>query len=148
MNTAPIELKSLEVCIHPQQISQQEWNVLFNTMKNYIEHATDEHIAAYSEMAVIDKDVTVDCIHISVRRAFTTDIITLHADLSWYIDQDRPVVCLGVANEYGRISTPLIMDVAVLLSAQLPDAVTIDGYLHPRDWTKALERLQKRGSFM
>ena len=144
---SPLDLESLEVYLHPLSVSQEEWNPLYEKMKSYLENFDDSCIMSGHYPATLDKRITPHHIHINVRRAFTTDAVLLYKDLSSYINQQNPLILLGVMNQHGKISTPFIMDLLVILNAHFPKLTTIEGFLHPACWKEAIYRVREYGYF-
>ncbi|MFB4163275.1 hypothetical protein ACE1TI_05425 [Alteribacillus sp. JSM 102045] len=145
MHTDPLELEALELHLLPNKITQAHWNNIYQVMKEYIEHLHEDQIASYPEKAIIDRKICTGHIHIHIKRSFTTDAVLLYSDLCSYINKTSPLILLGVTNEYGKLSTPLIMDLIVMMQSHIPGKVLIKGYIHPQDWLKSIDRLQKQG---
>ncbi|RSL31839.1 hypothetical protein D7Z54_18755 [Salibacterium salarium] len=141
---SPIELEGLEVYLQPSMTSQQEWNIVYSRIKEYIKNLADEDIVLYPEKTTIDRIIKSCHIHIQIKRSFTTDVILLYRDLSDYLNQEETLILLAVANEHGKVSTPLIIDLIVLIESVIPGTIIINGYLHTSDWGKSLQRLQNQ----
>ncbi|WP_158736956.1 hypothetical protein [Alteribacillus sp. YIM 98480] len=140
-----LELDALEVHLLPTKMTQYNWNKMFQKMKKYIEHLQENQIATYPEKAEITRRICDGHIHVHIKRCFTTDAILLYSDLRSYVNQTHPLILIGVTNDYGKLSTPLIMDLIVMMQIDMPGKVFIKGYIHPQDWLKSIARLQGRG---
>ncbi|RSL29553.1 hypothetical protein D7Z54_30610 [Salibacterium salarium] len=141
---SPLELEALEVYLQPSMTSQQDWKQLYCKMMQYIKNLDDDAIVHYPEKAEIESIVKLHHIHIQIKRSFTTDVILLYPELSSYVNQEETLILLGVSNNHGKVSTPLIIDIIVLIQSTIPGAILIKGYLHPNDWEKSMRRLQKQ----
>ncbi|SFM19989.1 hypothetical protein [Salibacterium qingdaonense] len=145
---SPLELEALEVYLQPDFITQMEWAKLYRNICRYVQTVTHHDMVRYPEKAEIMRKMETSHFHIQIKRAFTTDVILLYLELACYINQEEVLIMLGVSNNHGRISTPLIIDLIVLIHTQQPGLIRVKGYLHPEDWTVSLYRLQERGLLM
>ncbi|MFZ4451772.1 hypothetical protein [Salibacterium aidingense] len=142
---SPIELEALEVYLQPSLVSQREWETLYKIITKYLRTVGKEDMVRYPEKATVIRKIEEWHIHIQIKRTFTTDVILLYSDLSSFLNQSEALILLGVSNEHGRISTPLIIDLIVLIQTNIPGIIRVKGYLHPGDWGAAILRLQRKG---
>ncbi|MGY4688447.1 hypothetical protein [Salibacterium sp. K-3] len=141
----PFDLEAVEVYLQPGCITQMEWADLYRNVSGYLHNLEAHDIVHYPEKAEVLSKVEAYHIHIQIKRAFTTDVILLYPDLSSYANQTEALILLGVSNAHGRLSTPLIIDLIVLMQTKKPGLVRVKGYLHPEDWDASLTRLQEKG---
>ncbi|SFQ27138.1 hypothetical protein [Salibacterium halotolerans] len=139
------ELEALEVYLKPDFITQQEWTKLYENICRYVQAAQCRDMVRYPEKSEVLRKTGSSHFHIQIKRTFTTDVILLYLELSCYRNQNEVLIMLGVSNDYGRIATPLIIDLIVLIHTHKPGLIQLKGYLHPEDWDISLSRLQEKG---
>ncbi|SDI03162.1 hypothetical protein SAMN05192534_1198 [Alteribacillus persepolensis] len=140
-----LELQALEVHLLLFKMKTHTWYKIYYKMKQYIETLQEDQIAAYPEKADIEKRVYHGHIHIHIKRSFTTDAVLLYEKLNSYVNKNNPVILIGVTNQHGKVSSPLIVDLIVMLHKEVPDYIVIKGSVHPHDWLAAEDRLRHRG---
>lgn len=136
---------SIEVSINCKSINEDIWGEMYDLLFNYTNDLPRGKNDLFFNTDNTQVWVSPDKIFVKTLHSFSTDTVIIYRNLMKYRVSDSPLIALGVCNEKGKLLTPFIMDIIVLLKANLPKAILCKGYLHPEDWKESMMRLHDMG---